>query len=262
MKLSSRYTAALSRIGATGASDFLLAGEKYDGMTFARYQQIENCSFMLAWFGDRNEVWWSEVACAALKGKRVFAAEPDIESILSMPSEARVFEWASTSLSDTRDLESAAFLALALNAHDQSRQFRGGRWLGWLADILETAESPIEARLAVHLFGFITDNTTCRLYGQRKSLDGKYRVDLAVTNEDSDPKDADYPGPIHIAIECDGHNFHERTKEQATRDKRRDRELTTEGWRVLRFTGSEIWNDPKSCSEQVLRVVESVGGWV
>jgi hypothetical protein len=32
-----------------------------------------------------------------------------------------------------------------------------------------------------------------------------------------------------VAIECDGHNFHERTKEQVARDKSKDRYLTARG---------------------------------
>lgn len=47
-----------------------------------------------------------------------------------------------------------------------------------------------------------------------------------------------------LALELDGHEFHERTKEQASMDKKRDRELTRDGWKILRFTGSEIWNRP------------------
>ena len=47
----------------------------------------------------------------------------------------------------------------------------------------------------------------------------------------------------HVAIECDGHNFHEKTKEQAKHDKERDRYLTKKGYKILRFTGSEIYND-------------------
>lgn len=54
-----------------------------------------------------------------------------------------------------------------------------------------------------------------------------------------------------IAIECDGHDFHERTKEQASRDKRRDREILTAGFPVLRFTGSEIYRDAVACANQV-----------
>ena len=57
-----------------------------------------------------------------------------------------------------------------------------------------------------------------------------------------------------VAIEVDGHNFHERTKEQAALDRSRDRGLTLAGWSVLRFTGSEVWHDPESCAMQVLRL--------
>jgi very-short-patch-repair endonuclease len=59
---------------------------------------------------------------------------------------------------------------------------------------------------------------------------------------------------IKIAIECDGH-FHEKTKEQAARDKRRNRHLEIAGWRPLRFTGSEIWWDHKACTGEVSKLV-------
>ena len=43
---------------------------------------------------------------------------------------------------------------------------------------------------------------------------------------------------IKIVVECDGHDFHEKTKDQVARDKSRVRDLEIAGWRVLRFTGS------------------------
>lgn len=54
-----------------------------------------------------------------------------------------------------------------------------------------------------------------------------------------------------LVIECDGHDFHERTKEQAARDRSRDRALSNQGYDVFRFTGSEIWRDPWGCADQV-----------
>lgn len=56
---------------------------------------------------------------------------------------------------------------------------------------------------------------------------------------------------LRLAIECDGHDFHEKTKDQARRDKRRDRWFQTHGITVLRFAGSEIWESPASCVDQV-----------
>lgn len=56
-----------------------------------------------------------------------------------------------------------------------------------------------------------------------------------------------------VAVECDGHDFHERTKEQARRDRKRDRAMTTDGLAFLRFTGSEIYGDAIACGRDVLR---------
>jgi very-short-patch-repair endonuclease len=54
-----------------------------------------------------------------------------------------------------------------------------------------------------------------------------------------------------VVAECDGHDFHERTKEQASRDKGRDRFLTMNGFTVLRFTGSEIYNGVHNCAGDI-----------
>ena len=55
-----------------------------------------------------------------------------------------------------------------------------------------------------------------------------------------------------LAVECDGHEFHERTKDQAARDRLRDRDLQRDGYTVFRFTGSEIFKDPIVCADECL----------
>lgn len=50
-----------------------------------------------------------------------------------------------------------------------------------------------------------------------------------------------------VAIELDGHDFHERTREQVDRRNYRDRRLLEEGWLVLHFSGSEFNRDPAGC---------------
>lgn len=62
----------------------------------------------------------------------------------------------------------------------------------------------------------------------------------------------------HVGIECDGHAFHEKTKEQAAHDKKRDRELAAEGIQVLRFTGSEIWRDPIKVQKEIENYIGTV----
>jgi very-short-patch-repair endonuclease len=61
-----------------------------------------------------------------------------------------------------------------------------------------------------------------------------------------------------VAIECDGHDFHEKTKEQAAKDKRRDRDLLASEIPVMRFTGSEIFRDSHGCAKQVESVVAAM----
>lgn len=74
---------------------------------------------------------------------------------------------------------------------------------------------------------------------------GKYRVDFQIMAY-CHPK-----GWRRLFVECDGHNFHERTKKQAAHDRSKDRALQMTGATVFRFTGSEIWNDPIGCADQV-----------
>lgn len=57
-----------------------------------------------------------------------------------------------------------------------------------------------------------------------------------------------------VTFELDGHDFHERTKEQARRDKSRDRRLAAGGMLVVRFTGSEVFADPIGCAQELRRI--------
>jgi very-short-patch-repair endonuclease len=76
---------------------------------------------------------------------------------------------------------------------------------------------------------------------------GDYRVDFLLLHSKG------LEGVGGIVIECDGHEFHEKTKEQAAKDKARDRDLQERGYKVFRFSGSEIWRDPFACAREVLQ---------
>lgn len=54
-----------------------------------------------------------------------------------------------------------------------------------------------------------------------------------------------------LAIELDGHEFHEKTKEQVTYRNQRDRALQLAGWRVLHVSGSELWKTPAATTENI-----------
>jgi len=65
-----------------------------------------------------------------------------------------------------------------------------------------------------------------------------------------------------LLIECDGHDYHERTKKQATNDRSFDRESQYFGDTVFRFTGSEIYNSLQRCVDDVLRWADRQRGEV
>jgi very-short-patch-repair endonuclease len=91
----------------------------------------------------------------------------------------------------------------------------------------------------------------------QRSID-KYRVDFILERWERDyicvgSSTASCPEVMlkaRVIVECDGHDFHERTKEQAERDKSRDRELQALGYPVYRFTGSEIWRSAYRCASE------------
>jgi very-short-patch-repair endonuclease len=114
-------------------------------------------------------------------------------------------------------------------------------------------ESPIEQILIIRFCEFLR----CKKRYEMEFLEGlvlnelylqktieinkrKYRVDFLIHMIDQKTKQE-----LNIIIECDGHDFHEKTKEQAQKDKQRDRDCTTAGYIVLRYTGSEICNNDK-----------------
>lgn len=81
-----------------------------------------------------------------------------------------------------------------------------------------------------------------------------YRADFLICENSA--------GSKQIVVECDGHDFHERTKEQAERDRRRDREMQSAGFTVFRFTGREIYRDAFKCADEVVTeaIVSSMRG--
>lgn len=54
-----------------------------------------------------------------------------------------------------------------------------------------------------------------------------------------------------IGIELDGHDFHEKTKQQVTYRNKRDRDLQQAGWHIFHFSGSELWKSPFDAVNEV-----------
>jgi very-short-patch-repair endonuclease len=82
---------------------------------------------------------------------------------------------------------------------------------------------------------------------ERQARVGSYRTDFLVT--------FDGESKFCLCIECDGHDWHERTKQQAAYDRSRDRELLAQGVLTVRFTGSEITHSANRCASDVIRAI-------
>ena len=59
-----------------------------------------------------------------------------------------------------------------------------------------------------------------------------------------------YVEKANLIIECDGHDYHQKTKEQVIRDNEREYDLKMAGYNILRFSGSQIYNHPFECAEE------------
>lgn len=108
--------------------------------------------------------------------------------------------------------------------------------------------SPIEAIFLIEWKAMRVGETyELRLAPQRPVVTdrGRFSVDFLVTSMRDES--------LNLAIELDGHDFHEKTKKQAASDRARERAIIRQGLTVLRFTGAEIFRSARSCITEVLQ---------
>jgi len=127
---------------------------------------------------------------------------------------------------------------------------------------LQDCESPIEQIMALRLYEFRNSRQAYKMefvdgldiidvVNQNNMVVGEknYRVDFMLPVYDTVIQEG-----MTFIVECDGHDFHEKTKEQAKHDKQRDRDFITAGYIVMRFTGSEVFNDYNIACEIYRRI--------
>lgn len=130
-----------------------------------------------------------------------------------------------------------------------------------LEESLINCESPIEQLLSLYLnnmqISFNNWNPFIRVSDFVSNQEiicengKKYRLDFyfIVNYKNQEVK--------YFAIECDGYDFHQKTKEQVEYDNQRQRDLQNEGIEIIRFSGSEIWKNPRKCAEEVKKIILS-----
>lgn len=139
-------------------------------------------------------------------------------------------------------------------------------------NMLENTQSPIEDMfwVALHMqclseyipvnpeFEFDRENGFIPGYGvhiQPQKKVGNYRVDFVLTRE-CGPNKLFTP----VAVELDGHDYHDKNKTQRAYEKGRDRFLVKSGYRVIHFTGSEVVADPYKVAYETLDFLEVFAG--
>jgi hypothetical protein len=118
-----------------------------------------------------------------------------------------------------------------------------------LHSITTEVESPIEAIFLVWwdvLRRVLPKMIKLRAWAQFgfAPINGRnYRADIVIWPTDMNNNDllTEYKAVI---VELDGHDFHERTKEQVIARNQRDRDFQEKGYIVLHFSGSELCRDP------------------
>lgn len=122
-------------------------------------------------------------------------------------------------------------------------------------------ESPIEQLLSIQLSSIGLERIN--LYNpfinviqieKQKIIEcggNKYRVDFLI------PVWYRNQGGKMFVIECDGYEFHQKTKEQVENDNIRQRNLQKEGYEVIRFSGTEIYHNSYNCALEIKRIILS-----
>ena len=130
-----------------------------------------------------------------------------------------------------------------------------------LEESLIDCESPIEQLLAIELeelglermckFNPFIDVIAIEKQQEIQGNSKKYRVDFLI------PVFYKNQGGKMFVIECDGYEFHQKTKKQVEEDNKRHRELQRLGYEIIRFSGTEIYHKPHDCALEVKNIILS-----
>ena len=122
----------------------------------------------------------------------------------------------------------------------------------------EFCDSPIEV-----IFNYAYDLSTISRFGIYELINQceieanghKYIADFCFDTDENSDWNIRFRKPYKLVIECDGHEFHEKTKEQVEKNNQRDYNLKMSGYDVIHFSGSQIFNNPYKCVSDVLRMI-------
>lgn len=115
----------------------------------------------------------------------------------------------------------------------------------WNCDVCDIKDaSPIEQIFTIAFYYILSINNIddIKMFSQYKVK--KYCVDFYI----------EYNGKKY-AIELDGFDYHS-NKKQMNYDYKREQDLNELGYRVIRFTGSQVFNSPFDCAIKLLNIIK------
>lgn len=185
---------------------------------------IDRADIVFAWLNDHTAYGTLvEVGYARGRGKRVVIATPVLPAGTNDVPEAMEDLWFAFACATTITAETPA------------------KALETFAEPLLQLESPIEERFWSAYLA-LKPAALAGMKSQVRALNGRYRLDFGI------------PGK-KVGIELDGYAWHS-SPEAFTRDRARQRDLEAAGWRIIRFSGSEITTDVEACVRQAAALVE------
>ena len=120
----------------------------------------------------------------------------------------------------------------------------------------ESCQSPIEVIFNYAFDILVFDRDIAYLYLEPQydivANGNKYRADFYFDNNVILESKHVCDNPFRLIIECDGHEFHEKTKEQVKKNNNRNFDFQKEGYEVLHFSGSQIYNEPFECANKTI----------
>lgn len=136
-----------------------------------------------------------------------------------------------------------------------------------LQEAIIDCESPIEQLLAISFSRILYEGVSLNIANpyvdilaieKQKEIicasGNKYRCDFYIPVCYTFGSNKEVVGYI---VECDGYEFHQKTKEQVERDNIRQRELQANGYEVIRFSGTEIYHKSYKCALECLKIIYS-----
>lgn len=87
--------------------------------------------------------------------------------------------------------------------------------------------------------------------GKKGKILKKYRVDFLIIMKDLRRWDEPDKKENMVIIEIDSHLWHGTTPEQFEKEKKRERDLMSAGYKIIRFSGREVYRNPVKCIDEV-----------